>query len=68
MEVARPQSLKRRLWSWPWAVLRFFGRLVRRFFVALGVIAAAIIVGYFGLESIIEIIDEHCVVAVAFRT
>jgi hypothetical protein len=48
MEVARPQSLKHRLWSWPWAVLRFFGRLVRRFFVALGVLAALIIAGYFG--------------------
>ena len=59
MEVARPQSLKRKLWSWPWEVLRFFGRLVRRFFVALGVIAALLIAGYFGLESIIETVDEH---------
>jgi penicillin-binding protein 2D len=43
----------------PWAVVRFFGRFVRRFFVALGVIVALLVLGYVEFESIVEAIDAH---------
>ncbi len=43
----------------PWALLRFLGRMSRRFFFALGVLVALVIVGYVGLESLIEAIDSR---------
>jgi membrane peptidoglycan carboxypeptidase len=43
----------------PWRVLRFFGRIVRRFFVAVGVLAALAVVGYVEFESIIEALDTR---------
>ena len=43
----------------PWQILRFFGRLIRRFFVAVGVVAALAVVGYVECESIIEAIDSR---------
>ncbi len=43
----------------PWAVLRFFGRIIRRFLLAVGVLAALAVLGYIEFESIIEAIDAH---------
>src|SRR6266513_1625560 len=43
----------------PWALLRFFGRIIRRFFVALGVLVALIVLGYVGFEFIVETIDSR---------
>ncbi len=51
--------LKRVFLTLPWAVLRFLGGIVRRFFVALGVVAALLILGYVGLEEIIETVDSR---------
>ncbi len=59
MEDASGSSIKVTLMQLPWAVVRFIGRLVLRFFVALGVLAALAVVGYFELESIIEAIDSR---------
>ncbi len=59
MEGNVRKKLKRVLLTLPWAVLRFFGRIVRRFFVALGVVVALLILGYIGLEEIIETIDSR---------
>ena len=39
--------------------MRFGGRLVRRFFVALGVLVVLAIVGYVEFEAIVEAIDSH---------
>ena len=50
-------NLKRFVLTLPWALTRFCGRIVRRFFVALGVLAALIVVGYVEFESIVEAID-----------
>ena len=43
----------------PWAVLRFFGRVVRRFFITFGVLAALAVIGYVEFESIFEAIDAR---------
>jgi hypothetical protein len=43
----------------PWALLRFLGRIVRRFFLVLGVVVALGIAGYVGLESLVEAIDSR---------
>ncbi len=43
----------------PWAFLRFLGRTIRRFFVVLGVLVALVLLGYFGFESIVELIDSR---------
>ena len=43
----------------PWAVLRFFGRAIRWFFVAVGVLAALAVLGYVEFESIIRMIDDR---------
>ena len=59
MEGNVRKKLQPVLLTLPWAVLRFFGRIVRRFFVALGVIVALLILGYVGLEEIIERIDSR---------
>jgi penicillin-binding protein 2D len=42
-----------------WAVVRFFGRLVRRFFVAIGVVVVAAVVVYVEFESIVEALDAR---------
>jgi membrane peptidoglycan carboxypeptidase len=59
MEGGGARDLKRVLLTLPWAVARFFGRIVRRFFVALGVLVALLVLGYVGLEEIIETVDSH---------
>ena len=43
----------------PWVVLRFFGRTIRWFFVAVGVLAALTVLGYVEFESIIRMIDDR---------
>ena len=59
METVEHASLKRTLLMLPWQVLRFFGRLVRRFFIALGVLAALAAVAYVEFESIVEAVDAR---------
>jgi membrane peptidoglycan carboxypeptidase len=43
----------------PWAFVRWLGRVIRRFLLALGVLVALAVLGYVGLESIIEAIDSR---------
>jgi len=43
----------------PWAILRFVGGVVRRFFTALGVLVALGFAGYVGFEFIVEAIDTR---------
>src|SRR5437016_5010484 len=43
----------------PWALVCWLGRLVRRFFVTIGVLVALAVLGYVELESIIEAIDSR---------
>ena len=59
MEGERGRSVKRYLLTLPWAVVRFFGRLTRSFFAVLGVIVALLVLGYVGLEEIIETADSR---------
>ena len=59
MSDASDSSSKLALLTLPWAVLRFFGRTIRWFFVALGVLAALAILGYVEFESIVETIDSR---------
>ena len=54
VESDQDSKLKFALLNLPWAVVRFFGRIVRRFFVAVGVLVALAVLGYVELESIIE--------------
>ncbi|TMH66181.1 MAG: hypothetical protein E6H48_11935 [Betaproteobacteria bacterium] len=59
MEQVEQGNFKRWLLTLPWALLRFFGRIVRRFFVAVGVLVALAVVGYVEFESIVETIDAR---------
>jgi membrane peptidoglycan carboxypeptidase len=59
MEKVEQSKLRLILLTLPWWVLRFFGRVIRRFFVAVGVLAALAVVGYVEFESIIETIDSR---------
>ena len=59
MEGASGSTFKLVLLTLPWAVLRFFGRIIRWFFVVLGVLAALAILGYVEFESIVETIDSR---------
>src|SRR6266542_4021692 len=59
MEGAGSSNFKSIFLTLPWAVLRFFGRIIRRFFVAVGVLVALTVLGYVELESIIETIDSR---------
>ena len=59
MEGAGGSNFKIILLTLPWAVLRFFGRIIRRFLVAVGVLAALAVFVYVELESIIETIDSR---------
>src|SRR5438552_4575624 len=43
----------------PWALLRFLGRIIKRFFIALGVLVALVVLGYVGFEFIVETIDSR---------
>ncbi len=59
MEGASGNHFKIIFFTLPWAVLRFFGRIIRRFFVVLGVVAALAVLGYVKFESIVETIDAR---------
>ena len=59
MEGNIKRKFKFVLLTLPWAVLRFFGRIVRRFCVAIVVVAVLAVLVYVELESIIETIDSH---------
>src|SRR5438067_8967278 len=59
MESVEQGRLKRWILTLPWAVVRFFGRIVRRFFVAVGVIVALAVVAYVEFEEIVESIDSR---------
>jgi membrane peptidoglycan carboxypeptidase len=50
---------KRFVLTLPWAMLRWLGRLVRRFFVAIGVLVALAVLGYVYFEEIVEAIDSR---------
>ncbi len=43
----------------PWVLSRFLGRVIRRFFLALGVLVALAVSGYVGFEFIVETIDSR---------
>ena len=49
----------RLLLALPWRLLRFFATMVRRFFLAVGIIAALVAVGYVEFESIVEALDTR---------
>ena len=53
------RKLKLFLLTLPWVVVRSFGRMARRFFVAIGVVTALAVLVYVELEEIIETIDSH---------
>src|SRR2546430_15075073 len=59
MEKVDRNKLKHVVLTLPWALVCWLGRLVRRFFVTIGVLVALAVVGYVELESIIEAIDSR---------
>ena len=52
-------NLKLFVLTLPWALLRFLGRIIKRFFIALGVLVALIVLAYVGFELIVETIDSR---------
>src|SRR5256885_4874600 len=52
-------ELKHAVMTLPWALVCWLGRLIRRFFVTIGVLVALAVLGYVELESIIEAIDSR---------
>ena len=59
MEKVDRSNLKRFFLTLPWALLRFLGSIIKRFFIALGVLVALIVLVYFGFELIVEAIDSR---------
>jgi membrane peptidoglycan carboxypeptidase len=59
METGNRKSFKHIALSLPWTFLCFLGRVIRRLFLVLGVLAALTILGYFGFEFIVEAIDAR---------
>ena len=63
MVMEGDKRLKHFLLELPWAFLRLVGRIVRRFFVGIGltigVAAVLVILAYVGFEEIVETIDSH---------
>ena len=59
MEQGEQRDLKHVVLSLPWALARWLGRLVRRFFVTIGVLVAVIVVGYVEFEAIVGWIDAR---------
>ena len=53
------KRLREVLLTLPWALARWLGRLVRRFFVAIGVLVALAVLGYVYFEEIVEAIDSR---------
>jgi membrane peptidoglycan carboxypeptidase len=52
-------SFKRFLIAMPWRIACFLGRLIRRFFVVVGVLAALAVAGYVQFEAIVEAVDSR---------
>ena len=50
-------NLKLFVLTLPWALLRFLGRIIKRFFIVLGVLVALLVLAYVGFELIVETID-----------
>jgi membrane peptidoglycan carboxypeptidase len=59
MEKVDRTNLKRFVLTLPWALLRFLGRIIKRFFIALGVLVALIVFAYVGFELIVETVDSR---------
>src|SRR6266536_349824 len=59
MEKVKRGNLKHFVVMLPWALVRFLGRIVKRFFIALGVLVALVVLGYVGFEFIVETIDSR---------
>ena len=59
MEKVDRRNLKYFVVTLPWALVRFLGRIVKRSFIALGVLVALVVLGYVGFEFIVETIDSH---------
>ena len=59
MEKDVRRNLKHFVVTLPWAFLRFLGRIIKRFFIALGVLVALVVVGFVGFEFIVETIDSR---------
>jgi membrane peptidoglycan carboxypeptidase len=59
MEGEGASRLGRIFLTLPWAVVRWGGRIVRRFFVALGVLMALAVIGYVEFEEIVEAVDAR---------
>jgi membrane peptidoglycan carboxypeptidase len=59
MEKVGRENLKLVVMTLPWRLIRFLGRIARRFFVAVGVLVALGILGYVEFESIVELIDSR---------
>jgi len=59
VEEAQPGKVKLNVWTLPWRVLRFFGRLAAGFFVLVGVLVALAVVGFVQFEAIVAEIDSR---------
>jgi hypothetical protein len=59
MEKVAGRTFKHFVVTLPWALVRFLGRIVKRFFIALGVLVALVVLGYVGFEFIVETIDSR---------
>jgi membrane peptidoglycan carboxypeptidase len=59
MEKVDERNLKRVVLMLPWALVCWLGRVVRRFFVAVGVLVALVVLGYVEFEFIVEAIDSR---------
>jgi len=59
MARTEPGSVTRVALTLPWRMVRFLGRLIRRFFVTVGVAAALVALGYIEFESIVEAVDAR---------
>src|SRR6266496_226595 len=52
-------NLKLLLVTLPWALVRFLGRTIKRFFIVLGALVMLGVLSYVGFESIVEAIDSR---------
>ncbi|MEO9161229.1 MAG: transglycosylase domain-containing protein [Casimicrobiaceae bacterium] len=59
MEKVEHRKLKLVVFTLPWALVRLLGRVMQRFLVAVGVLAALAVLGYVEFESIVETLDSR---------
>src|SRR5438132_5466829 len=59
MEQVKHGNLKHFVLTLPWALLRFLGRIIKRFFIALGVLVVLGALAFVGFEFIVETIDSR---------